>query len=231
MSLADIPRRPPLSDRPWGVIFDMDGVLVDSSRAHLEAWVELGNRHKRQFTQALFERTFGMHNAQILPLWLGPDFSDEHLQLLADEKEVIYRDLARKVIEPLEGAVSLVRELFASGCRLAVGSSGPHANVSLILEILGLRDCFQALSTGDDVSHGKPHPEVFLRAAERLQLPSEQCLVVEDAPQGIEAARAAGMAVVAVTSSRPADQLPADLVVDSLAELNTDKLRSLLGSP
>jgi beta-phosphoglucomutase family hydrolase len=212
----------------WGVIFDMDGVLVDSSQAHLDAWVELGRRHSRPFTPALFERTFGMHNAQILPLWIGPDCSEHKLQLLADEKEELYRSLARKVIQPLEGAVELVRQLAAAEVRLAVGSSGPYANVSLILEILGLRDCFSVLSTGDDVSHGKPHPEVFLKAAERLRLSSRRCVVVEDAPQGIEAARAAGMAVVAVTSSRSADQLPADLVVDSLSQLSVEGLRSLV---
>lgn len=212
----------------WGVIFDMDGVLVDSSKTHFQAWSELGERHSHPFSQALFERTFGMHNAQILPLWLGPEASEEKLQLLADEKEELYRKLAREVLAPLEGVTELVRELNAADVRLAVGSSGPHANVSLILEILGLRDCFRALSTGDDVSHGKPHPEVFLKAAERLQLKPSQCVVVEDAPQGIEAARAAGMAVVAVTSSRPADQLPADLVVDSLADLSLARLRALL---
>jgi beta-phosphoglucomutase family hydrolase len=212
----------------WGVIFDMDGVLVDSSQTHYQAWSQLGALHGRPFSQDLFERTFGMHNTQIMPLWLGAETSEEKLQLLADEKEELYRALARESIAPLDGVTELVHGLVAAGARLAVGSSGPYANVSLILEILGLRDCFHALSTGDDVSHGKPHPEVFLKAAERLQLSPNRCVVIEDAPQGIEAARAAGMAVIAVTSSRPADLLPADIVVDSLARLTIAQIEGLL---
>jgi beta-phosphoglucomutase len=213
----------------WGVIFDMDGVLVDSSEAHYEAWRELGDQVGKPFSRQLFESTFGMHNQQIMPLWLG-EVSQERLQELADQKEAAYRRLAPSKLKAIAGVQELIARLRAERIPLAVGSSGPLANVRLILESLGLSESFQALSTGEDVHHGKPDPEVFLVAARRLGLEPRQCVVMEDAPQGIEAARRAQMPVVAITSSRPANQLPADLVVDDFHNLQPQQLASLLAS-
>ncbi len=114
---------------------------------------------------------------------------------------------------------------------LAVGSSGPSPNVELILKFLGAADKFTALSTGDEVRHGKPDPEVFLIAARKLGLPPDQCVVIEDAPQGVKAGLAAGAKVIAVTSTKPREELQeAHLVVDSLAELSAERLRELLST-
>lgn len=212
-----------------GVIFDMDGVLVDSAEVHYQAWHQLGIETGVAFDRPLFEQTFGMHNDQIIPLWLG-EAARDRLEQLATRKEQLYREAAPGAVEGLEGAVDLVRALEVDGFKLAVGSSGPLLNVQLTLELLGLSDCFQALSTGDDVAQGKPHPEVFLRAAERLGLPPNRCVVVEDAPQGIEAGLRGGFPVIAVTSSRPARSLAgAKLVVHSLRELSVRDFRSLGG--
>jgi beta-phosphoglucomutase-like phosphatase (HAD superfamily) len=129
--------------------------------------------------------------------------------------------------------VELIRALRSDGLLLAVGSSGPRANVELVLEVLGVREAFSALSTGDEVRHGKPHPEVFLKAAAKLQLPPGRCVVIEDAPQGVQAGLAAGARVVAVTTSRPAaDLVAAHCVVEGLRELTPASLRALvLGGP
>ena len=212
----------------WGVIFDMDGVLVDSSQAHRMAWKQLGEREGAPFTDELFRQTFGMHNQQIVPLWLGREVPQDELNRLADWKESAYRELVASHMRPISGIVALVRALHADGVPLAVGSSGPLPNIRLILQTLQLEECFAALATGEDVSHGKPDPEVFLVAARRLELDPGCCLVVEDAPQGVEAARRAGMAVLAITSSRPAQDLPADRVVDRFDSLHPQDLRSLL---
>lgn len=207
----------------------MDGVLVDSSEAHLAAWTELGRRHGIPFTKSLFERTFGMHNHQILPLWLGAVHWQQRSHALGLEKETLYRELARESVRELEGACDLCRSLAEQGFGLAVGSSGPLANVDMILNILGVSELFHALSTGDDVVHGKPHPEVFLKTAQKLGVAPATCLVIEDAPQGVEAARAAGMAVIAVTSSRCAESLSqADCVVGCLTEVSPALVESLL---
>lgn len=212
----------------WAVIFDMDGVLVDSSEAHYQSWHQLGQREGRPFTAELFGQTFGMHNQQILPLWLGSDLSQSEIDRLADWKETTYRQLAPQLMRPIPGVVDLIAALRSEGVPLAVGSSGPLANIRLILRTLGLEEAFQALSTGEDVQHGKPDPQVFLVAAQRLGVDPSRCLVVEDAPFGVEAARRAGMSVLAITSSRPADDLPADLVVESFVGLAPARLRSLL---
>lgn len=212
----------------WGVIFDMDGVLVDSSQAHFEAWQWLGEREGTPFTRELFQQTFGMHNGQILPHWLGRSLTQAEIAHLGQAKEARYRELAPRLMRPIEGVVELVRGLRHLGARLAVGSSGPLDNIQLVLRALEVEDQFDALSTGEDVLHGKPDPEVFLVAARRLGLEVGQCLVVEDAPQGIEAARRAQMAVLAISSSRPAEELLADRVVESFRGLAPAELEALI---
>ncbi|MCE7870534.1 HAD family phosphatase [bacterium CPR1] len=213
----------------YGAIFDMDGVLVDSHESHFAAWNELGRRHGVPFELPLFERTFGSHNAQILPVWLGREVSPEELENLAGEKEELFRAHVREHIHPLPGARELVEALASSGFKLAVGSSGPRQNVELLLTGLGIRQHFDALVTGDDVTEGKPNPQVFSLAAEALGLPPARCLVVEDAPQGVEAGLAAGSLVVAVTSTRSASDLAsAHRVVDSLTSLNPNLFQEWL---
>lgn len=212
-----------------GGIFDMDGVLVDSSEAHFESWKQLGQEVGTPFVRDFFDRTFGMHNNQIIPMWLGEGHDVERLAL---RKEELYRAAAPSVLRPLAGAVALVRALRIDGFRLAVGSSGPRANVDLVVRLLGLSDAFDFLATGDEVTHGKPHPEIFLNAVAGLGLPASACVVIEDAPQGVEAGRAAGARVIAVTSTRPAHDLAAaDRIVASLEELTPQTLRDLVREP
>lgn len=216
-------------DAPLAVIFDIDGVLVDSTEGHFEAWSRLGSEIGREVPRPIFEETFGMHNRQIIPIWFGQGVPDEELTRLSDRKEEIYRNVATESIQILAGVPELIHRLSDAGCLLAVGSSAPRANVELILDMLGVSELFAALSTGDEVRYGKPHPEVFEKAVSKLSVPASSCVVVEDAPQGVEAAIAAGTKVVAVTSTRPAEELgSADLIVDSLAELGPDRLRALI---
>ncbi len=214
----------------YAAIFDMDGVLVDSSGAHFVAWSRLGSEIGTPFPRTLFDHTFGMHNNQIIPLWLGASGSTE-IERLSLRKEEIYRAVASDVLEPLPGAVALVRALHLAGVSTAVASSGPRANVLLCVRKLALEDAFDYLATGDDVLHGKPNPEIFLKAMVGLGVPAPQCVVIEDAPQGVAAGLASGARVVAVTSSRPAAELhDADRVVDSLTHLGVEDLLSVLGA-
>ncbi|MBI5495750.1 MAG: HAD family phosphatase [Deltaproteobacteria bacterium] len=207
------------------VVFDMDGVLLDSQAAHLEAFRQFVREHGATVDETLLRRTFGMHNRDILPMLLGRPLPADERARLADEKEALYRRLARGRLREVPGARALVDALAAAGIPLAVGSSGPRANVELAVEELGMRGRFRALCTGDDIRHGKPDPEVFLLAAQRLGVEPEGCVVVEDAPEGVEAARAAGMRVLAVTTSRAAAQLGrAHRVVDSLVGLGVADL-------
>lgn len=217
-----------MSNTDWSAIFDMDGVLVDSSEAHFQAWHRLGMREGKPFTRELFQLTFGMHNQQIVPLWMEQEVAQAELDRLADWKETTYRELVPTLMRPIPGVLELLEALYQEGVTMAVGSSGPLPNIQLVLEQLKISHYFSALSTGEDVRHGKPDPEVFLVAARRLGRPPQRCVVLEDAPQGVEAARRGGMAVLGITSSRAEEDLLADRVVTSFEGLVPADLRALL---
>jgi len=208
----------------------MDGVLVDSADAHRRAWQALGDEVGVPFTPALFRQTFGQRNASIIPTWLaGHEQPDaQRMQELGDRKEALYRTLVGQgAVRVYPGVTRLVDELCAAGAKLAVASSGPRENVALLIDVIGVRHRIDACVSAEDVTEGKPHPEAFLRAAERLKVSPVACAVVEDSVHGIEAARRAGMLAVAVLTSTPREQLVvvgADVVVRDVAALAADDL-------
>ena len=214
----------------WGVIFDWDGVLVDSSRLHEESWLRLGQELGREMPEGFFPKSFGMKNDRVMQELLGWKDDPATLQRLADRKEELFRELVReKGVRVLPGGFELVQALQEEGVPVAVGSSTPRENIDCVLESLGRPVSFSALVTAEDVRHGKPDPEVFLKAAERLGLPPNRCVVVEDAHVGIEAAHRAGMPVLAVATTHPAETLQdADRVVPSLERVRPAMLRELL---
>jgi beta-phosphoglucomutase len=217
------------SDSRMGVIFDLDGVLVDTGWAHKQSWYDLAEKESFSITDEFFYSTFGMQNYQIIPMLLGRDASSGEVDRLSDWKERRYRGLIAEKLAPAEGAKSLLCDLKNEDFLLAVGSSAPRANLDLVLECTDLRDYFDAYVTGQDVTNGKPAPDTFLKAAEKLSLGAESCVVVEDAVQGVEAGKAAGMRVVAVTTTRKRSDLHrADIIVDSLAQLQARQFVDLL---
>ncbi len=223
---------PPHERAVKAVIFDVDGVLVDTGRLHLEAWRALARElGLPPPDERWFRRTFGRRNEEILKTLLPHPPSQGELERLSRRKEALFRRLAKGKIEPLPGALALVRALKRRGFRLGIGTSTPPENLQMILEELGLRGAFDAWVTGADVERGKPDPEVFLKAAARLGVPPARCAVIEDAPAGVEAAKRAGMRAVAVTTTAEPEALQAkgaDLVVDSLRALTPERLDTLL---
>lgn len=220
-------KKPMNTDDSAGIIFDMDGVLVDSAAPHRESWRQLVAECGGSMTDEQFARTFGQQNRDIIPQLLG-EVSDERMIELGDRKEAIYRDLIRHNPPIVPGAITLVRELHEAGARLAVGSSGPRANIELVLTAMGIADCMDAVISGDDVTRGKPDPQVFQMAAERLGLIPARCVVVEDAPVGVTAAKAAGARAVAILIHHPAEAFEgADLIVPRLADLKAEALLAL----
>ncbi len=219
-----------MTDEALGVIFDMDGVLVDSYRAHFESWLAMARECGFEFTEEQFARTFGRTSRDIIAHFWGEGLSDERMAEMDDHKEALYREAIAAHFPAMDGARELVGALRAAGFRLAVGSSGPPENVAVAVEGLDMGDCFQATVSGMDVTHGKPHPEVFLKAAEKLGVPPERCAVIEDAPAGIEAARRAGMAAIAITGTASRERLAekAHRVVESLRQLTPEAIAELI---
>ena len=211
------------------VIFDMDGVLVDTAPFHIEAWKIFGERHNRPVSEEFFYKTFGMVNQEIIPLLFGAEMSIEESRPFMDEKEAVFRDCIKGKIAPIRGVMELVEDLHANGIATAVASSAPRENVDLLTAELGLDRYAKIRLCGDDVTRGKPDPQIFLKAAELCGVPPAACLVVEDAVVGVEAANAAGMASLAVTTTCERDALAAaDLVVDSLQEMDAGAALALI---
>ncbi|UCC97022.1 MAG: HAD family phosphatase [Phycisphaerales bacterium] len=216
-------------DGRMGVIFDLDGVLVDTGCAHRQSWYDLAEREDLDMSDEFFTNTFGMQNYQILPMLAGRELSDEEIERLSDWKEQRYRDLIAEKLTLPPGADKLLDELKAAGFLAAIGSSAPGANLELVLEKLHLHDYFDAWVTKEEIANGKPAPDTFLRAAQKLALPPTRCVVVEDAVQGVEAGKAAGMAVIALTTTRDRAALSqADMIADSLGELKVADFTKLL---
>lgn len=213
-----------------GVLFDMDGVLVNNTQAHVKAFEIFCERYGVEEWQHKLQTAFGMGNDDIMRLILPEEIIREKgMKALGEEKEAIYREVYAPEIRPVRGLVELLEELRRRGIRCAVGSSGCRENVDFVLSNCGITDYFSCIVSGDRVTRCKPDPEIYLLAAEGLHLPSAECLVFEDARVGITAARRAGAGrIVALATTLPRDiletQTEADVVIDdfaSITDLNT----------
>ena len=210
------------------VIFDVDGVLVDSYQPHFESWRQTLAELGVEFTEQQFRATFGRTSLDIIKQLYG-EMSDEEAHRVDDRKEAAYRDIIRDDFPAIDGAAELVDALSDAGFALAVGSSGPSENVLLTLECLGRKDKFGAIVTRVDVTRGKPDPQVFQIGAERVGVPPHLCAVIEDAVPGIEAANRAEMSSIALTGTATREQLShAKHVVDSLRELSPEQIATLI---
>ncbi len=211
------------------VIWDMDGVIADTAPYHFRAWKELATENGAPFTEEDFRRGFGRRNPEILQGLLGCELSTEEIRTLSQRKEVLFRQLIAGKIETFPGALELMRALCANRVKQALATSTTIENVDLILGTLGIADCFGAVVADKDVARGKPDPQAFLLAAERLGVPPVRCVVFEDAVDGVKAAKSAGMKCIAITNTHPREKLAqADLVVDSLDRVSVETIGNLL---
>ncbi|HWG43705.1 MAG TPA: HAD family phosphatase [Gemmataceae bacterium] len=216
-------------------IWDMDGTLVDTAELHFQAWEAVCREHGRDFTRADFAATFGRRNPEIIHTLFGERFNSEQSAALGDRKEEAYRAAAAAAgIVLLPGARALLDDLHHAGFVQAIGSSAPRANLELILRLTGVARFFDALIGSEDTQRGKPDPQVFLVAAERVGVPPARCVVFEDAVAGVQAARAGGMKCVAVRfvghhADSALRQAGADLVVESLEQVSARTVANLLG--
>ncbi len=211
-------------------LFDLDGVIIDSSQFHYESWVKLGEEVGFVMTPEFFRNTFGQRNDAIIKQ-LVPTATDEQIAKWGERKEELYREVAGGRLVPLPGAKELIFGLKELGFKLAIASSTPRINILFAVEQLKMKDLFDAFVGAEDVKRGKPDPEVFLKAAQKFGIAPEKCVVFEDAIAGVIASKGGGMKCVAITTTNPRRALQeagADLVVDSLSEVTPQQVLSLL---
>lgn len=216
-----------MTDTIRAVIWDLDGVIIDSGEAHRKAWHKLAQEEHIPFTDEQFWSTFGWRNDAIIPTFYGK-VSPERLKDLGDRKEAYFREFVRDIAEPLPGSIELLSGLHNAGYKQGLGSSTPIANIDLISELLGLQRFLDVLISGETVPRGKPAPDLFLKVAAQLAVAPAHCLVIEDAVAGIEAAKAGGMYTIAVAGARALPELrTANLMVKNLTQVSVATIREL----
>jgi len=211
------------------VIWDMDGVIAATAPYHLKAWQEVFRKRGIDFTEQQFSRHFGQRNDSIIKGAMGEDVSPQEMETIADEKEKGFRRRIGQDVKALPGVIELMHSLLQHGFKIALASSAPMENITFITQSLGINSLFHSITTGHEVPRGKPSPDVFLLAAERLGARPANCIVIEDAVAGIKAAKTAGMFCLAVTNTHPRASLSeADLVVDTLTTISVSELENIL---
>lgn len=194
-----------MTTAPQAFVFDMDGTIVDNMAFHTRSWISFFERRGQLLdAEEFFRATAGRQGGEIMRAYLGEHLSDDEVALLNHEKESVYRELYAPHRKAVDGFEELISQAKRSGVKLAVGTAAPPANVEFTLDGLDLRKHFDAVVGAADVARGKPHPDVFLKAAELCGVAPENCIVFEDAPLGVEAARRAGMRCIVLTTTLPA---------------------------
>ncbi len=183
------------------LIFDMDGVIVDSNPVHRDAWLRFNRSHGLETTEAMQQRMYGKRNDEIIRDYFGEHLSDEDVSAYGAAKEIIYRELIGPLLP--QALVPGIQEFLSRHQDLLIGcaTNAEPANVDFVLEAAGLQQLFRVAVNGHQVSRPKPFPDIYLKAAELLGVEPANCLVFEDSFAGIEAARAAGMEVVGLRTT------------------------------
>lgn len=210
-----------------GVIWDMDGVLVDTGEFHYQSWMDTLLNYGIPFSRETFNTTFGMNNESVLKLLMGDQYNHQTYTTISEQKEASFRKSIRGKVRILPGVLPLLDSIKLAIIPQAIGSSGPRSNIDAIISELELNTYFQAIVSAAEMP-SKPNPTVFLTAAQLIEAPPSYCVVIEDAIAGVEAAHNAGMKCIAVTTTNPAKALQAaEVIVDQLDVLSADDLSAL----
>ena len=202
-------------------IFDMDGTMVDNNEFHKKAFQKFCKKYGFELSEDDFMKNYsGRSNKQLMPKVFGKELNNEEIKKYAEEKEALYRDIYADHIEPVEGLHDLIEKLQKKGIKVAIATGAIPKNREFVLSSLQLMDTFDIVVGDEEVQLGKPHPDIFLKTAEKLDISPEHCIVFEDAPAGISAAKKAGMKVIVLTTSHSEDALKdADLVIENFSQL------------
>ncbi len=215
-----------------GLIFDMDGTLVDNLAYHFLAFEEYAKRMGFSLIEPMSLKHNGMHSDELFKTLVGESVVAEYgADRLNREKEAVYREMYRPNVKPVAGIVEFLQKAKQAGLKCSIGSAGCRENVEFIIEALGIEDMIDVSITGSDVTHGKPHPEIFSKAVEQMALNPEECIVFEDAINGIVAGVAAGCKCVGITTTSSAETLMhvgASICVADFTNLSIEELQGLL---
>lgn len=217
---------------PFAALFDWDGVVLDSSTQHERSWELLSAETGLRLPEGHFKRSFGMKNEAIIPEILAWTSDADEIRRLSLRKEELYRGIIRaEGIDPLPGVRTWLERLHDAGIPCVIGSSTHRVNIDTCLTLFGFAHFFAGIVTAEDVTRGKPEPDVFLKAAEKAGVAATRCVVFEDAPVGIQAGLAGGMKVIGVAGTHPESTLAgAHRVVRRLDELTVADVAGLFAA-
>jgi len=212
------------------IIWDMDGVIADTGTYHCRSWQQAFKKQGINFTEEDFQHIFGQRNDTIIRKTLGRPLTQAEVDAIVQDKEEFFRQTVKQNLKLFPGVIDLLKTLQENRIGSAIASSAPMENIRLILGGLGLEGYFQAIVYGREVTEGKPSPQGYLLAAQKLGVEPQNCIVIEDAVAGVTGAKRAGMHCIAVTNTHPPESLSeADLIVDSLEKISLEDLNRLFG--
>ncbi|MEK6782473.1 MAG: HAD family phosphatase [Bacteroidota bacterium] len=214
----------------FGVIFDMDGVIVDSNPYHKIAIKQFCKKYGFDLTdQQLVKNIYGRTNKEWLTHLMG-QLPEVQIQAYSEEKELAYRQLFKNTITPVKGLIPFLDQLDHHHIARAIGTSAPQSNVVFTLSKTNTSQYFDIILNDTFVIHGKPHPEIYLKAARALSLPNDSCIIIEDSLSGVEAGKASGSKVIGITTTHTREELAqTDLVIDTFDDLSVAILEDLVG--
>lgn len=203
------------------VIFDMDGTMINNMAYHKKAWFEFCKRHSLDLDEDSFhQKISGKKNDQIFALLFGRELSSEEIALYTEEKENVYREVYEPDVQAISGLHEVIQTIQQKGLALAIATTAPRKNREFILNKLGLNDAFSVILGDEDVSKGKPDPEIYLKTAEKLNVKPSECLVFEDSPPGVQSGIQAGMSVIGILTTHSTEELKNTvLVINDFTEL------------
>lgn len=217
--------------KKFAVLFDMDGVIVDTNPAHKKAILQFSDKYKKRLSdEELAKYIWGRTNKEWIRHLFGENTSDEQLKLYADEKELLFRTIYEPDIKLLNGLTSFLELLKKNNIPMAVGTSAPRANVDFVFKHTGIEKYFDAVLDETFVSVGKPNPEIYIKAAKALSFDPADCIVLEDSFAGVKAGKAAGSKVIGITTTHSDEELGqvgADLTAADFTFLSIDDLSNL----
>jgi len=215
--------------KDYAFIFDMDGVIVDSNPYHKIALQQFCTRYGHPLAEEqLLTRIYGRTNKEWIAELFG-QLTPEQVASYSDEKEALFREVFKNEIRPVKGLIAFLEAVKALMIPIAIGTSAPRANVDFTLSKTGTARFFSVILDGSDVTHGKPHPEIYLKVAQALNLPPHQCVVIEDSLSGIAAGKAAGSKVIGITTTHTKQELGStDMVIDHFEGLEPKKVLQTL---